>query len=178
VLLLRDVLGWSANEAAQLLDSTVASVNSALQRARASVEARSPAASFKAEADDASQRELISRYVTAWEASDIDGLVTLLREDAVLSMPPWQLWYRGRDAIGTFLEWGMRASRRFRLLPTRANGQLAFGQYIWHAEHPEEPFWAHGLVVVTLDQAAISAITVFLDRQLVLDCGLPAMVAA
>ncbi|MBV9898016.1 MAG: sigma-70 family RNA polymerase sigma factor [Chloroflexi bacterium] len=175
VLLLRDVLGWSASETAELLESTVVSVNSALQRARASIDARTIGV---AESDDAIQRELIDRYVTAWEASDIDGLVSLLREDAVLSMPPWEHWYRGRHVIGTFLEWGMRAGRRFRLLPTRANGQVAFGQYIWHAEQPEESFQAHALIVLTLDRDAISQVHVFLDKQLVTDCGLPLTIPA
>jgi len=170
VLLLRDVLGWSANEAAELLESSVASVNSALQRARASIDAGPPPVP---PADDATQRTLVDRFVTAWEASDIEGLVTLLREDAVLSMPPWEHWYRGRDTIGVFLHWGMRASRRFRLVATRANGQLAFGQYIWYAEHPDEAFQAHALITLALEADSISTLTVFLDKRLVADFGLP-----
>ncbi|HLZ25077.1 MAG TPA: sigma-70 family RNA polymerase sigma factor [Ktedonobacterales bacterium] len=179
VLLLRDVLGWSANEAAQLLDSTVPSVNSALQRARASVEARAPHAdALEPDANDAQQQDLLGRYIAAWEASDIDSLVTLLRADAVLSMPPWQTWYRGRQAIRTFLEWGMREGRRFRLVATRANGQPAFGQYMWQAEHAAAGFEAHALIVLTLDRSAISELTVFVSRQLVMDFGLPETVAA
>ena len=178
VLLLRDVLGWSANEAAELLDSTVASVNSALQRARASIEARAPRTDIpESDIDDAKQQDLLGRYIKAWEASDIESLVTLLREDAVLSMPPWPQWYRGRDAIRRFLKWGMREGRRFRLVATRANGQLAFGQYMWQAEHAAATFEAHALIVLTFDGNAISALTIFVDRQLVTKFGLPEAVA-
>jgi RNA polymerase sigma-70 factor (ECF subfamily) len=179
VLLLRDVLGWSANEAAELLESTVASVNSALQRARASVEARAPHLDMVASDTNATkERDLLGRYITAWEASDIESLVTLLREDAVLSMPPWPQWFRGRDAIRTFLEWGMREERRFRLVATRANGQRAFGQYMWQAEHTTAGFEAHALIVLTFAGDAISALTVFVDKQLVTKFGLPATVAS
>jgi RNA polymerase sigma-70 factor (ECF subfamily) len=179
VLLLRDVLGWSATETAELLESSVASVNSALQRARATVEARAPHAdTLESAINDGSQREILGRYVTAWEASDIDSLVTLLREDAVLSMPPWQAWYQGPHAIRTFLTWGMREGRRFRLVGTRANGQMAFGQYMWRTERADAPFEAHALIVLTLAANAISAMTIFVDKQLLLDFGLPATLAA
>ena len=177
VLLLRDVLGWSASESAELLDSSVASVNSALQRARASIETRTARIEL-ADADDPEQTDLLGRYVTAWEASDIQGLVMLLREDAVMSMPPWEQWYRGPDAIRGFLEWGMREGRRFRLVPTRANGQPAFAQYLWRAEHPDAGFEAHALIVLTLDANAISALTIFVDRPLVTKFGLPDVIAA
>jgi len=178
VLLLRDVLGWSASEAAELLESSVASVNSALQRARSSVEARAPHGDSVESDADAKQRDLVGRYVTAWEASDIESLVTLLREDAVLSMPPWSQWYRGPDAIRTFLQWGMRAERRFRLVATRANGQPAFGQYMWRSENPDGAYEAHALIILTLAGSAISAMTIFVDKQLVMEFGLPARVAA
>jgi RNA polymerase sigma-70 factor (ECF subfamily) len=178
VLLLRDVLGWSASEAAELLESSVASVNSALQRARATVEARAPRVDSVESDADARQRDLLGRYVTAWEASDIESLVTLLREDAVLSMPPWSAWYRGPEAIRTFLEWGMRPGRRFRLEPTRANGQPAFGQYIWRAEKPDAGYEAHALIVVTLAEGAISALTIFVGKHAMLEFGLPASVAS
>lgn len=176
VLLLRDVLGWSANETAELLESSVASVNSALQRARASVEARTtPIETVESDTDD--RRELLGRYVTAWEASDIQSLVSLLREDAVFSMPPWPQWFRGPDAIRRFLEWGMRAGRRFRLVATRANGQVAFGQYVWQAEHPDSPFQAHALIMLTFDANTISELTVFVDKTLLTKFGLPATVS-
>jgi RNA polymerase sigma-70 factor, ECF subfamily len=179
VLLLRDVLGWSANETAELLESTVASVNSALQRARASVEARAPHAdALEFDTKDADQQDLLGRYITAWEASDIESLVTLLRQDAVMSMPPWQEWYLGPDAIRGFLKWGMREGRRFRLVATRANGQPAFGQYMWQAENPAAGFQAHAFIVLRLDRNAISALTIFVDRQLVTKFGLPEAIAA
>ena len=100
-LLLRDVLGYSAAETAQLLESTVISVNSALQRARASLE-RGSAASVVAHKPAGVEGELADRFLATWEASDIDGFVALLKEDAVLRMPPWRQWYRGRQAIRTF----------------------------------------------------------------------------
>jgi RNA polymerase sigma-70 factor (ECF subfamily) len=179
VLLLRDVLGWSANETSELLDSSIASVNSALQRARASIEANAPRAeTADLRTDDASRRDLVGRYVTAWEASDIDSLVTLLRDDAVLSMPPWAQWYQGPHAIRVFLNWGMRTERRFRLVPTRANSQTAFGQYIWQAERGDGPFEAHALIVLTFAENAISAMTIFVDRRLVTKFGLPPRLGA
>jgi RNA polymerase sigma-70 factor (ECF subfamily) len=179
VLLLRDVLGWSATETAELLESSVASVNSALQRARASVEARAPRAdTLVSAASDADQHDLLGRYVTAWEAADIDTLVTLLREDAVLSMPPWEAWYLGPHAIRTFLTWGMREGRRFRLVATRANGQVAFGQYMWQTERANAPFEAHALIVLSFAANTISVMTIFVDKQLLLKFGLPATLAA
>jgi RNA polymerase sigma-70 factor, ECF subfamily len=178
VLVLRDVLGWSANETAELLDSSLASVNSALQRARATLDARRPHAATGEPASDARHKDLLERYVTAWEASDIASLVTLLRQDAVLSMPPWPLWYRGPDAIRGFLEWGMREGRRFRLVATQANGQPAFGQYMWRAEHRLADFEAHALIVLTCEGNAISALTIFVDRELMTKFGLPATVSA
>jgi RNA polymerase sigma-70 factor (ECF subfamily) len=178
VLLLRDVLGWSANETSELLDSSVASVNSALQRARASIEAIAPRAeTLDVRIDDARRRDLVGRYVKAWEASDIDSLVTLLSEDAVLSMPPLPQWYQGPDGIRTFLNWGMRPERRFRLVPTRANHQVAFGQYLWQAEHADASFGAHALIVLTFAETAISALTIFVDKQLMTKFGLPATLA-
>jgi RNA polymerase sigma-70 factor (ECF subfamily) len=179
VLLLRDVLGWSATETAELLESSVASINSALQRARASTNARAPYADTpEPTTGDADHRDLLGRYVTAWEAADIDSLVTLLREDAVLSMPPWKAWYQGPDAIRTFLKWGMREGRRFRLVATRANGEVAFGQYMWQAERADAPFAAHALIVLSFADNSISAMTIFVDKQLLVKFGLPATLAA
>ena len=179
VLLLRDVLGWSTNETAELLESSVASVNSALQRARASIEASTPRAeTLDLSAEDVKQRDLVGHYVTAWEASDIDSLVALLRQDAVLSMPPFPEWYRGPEAIRSFLSWGMREERRFRLLATRANGQVAFGQYIWQAEHADAPLEAHALIVLTFVEHAIAAMTIFVDPRLVTKFGLPVTLPA
>jgi RNA polymerase sigma-70 factor, ECF subfamily len=173
VLLLRDVLGWSAAETAQLLDASVASVNSALQRARGTLESRFPGGEpGRTPSTDESQRELLERYVRAWEASDIETFVSLLKEDAVLSMPPWPHWYRGREAIRFFLEWAWRVPTRtrFRIRPTRANGQPAFAQYICRSESSE--FVPHGLQVLTVEEGAVAAWTVFLDPKVLQAFGL------
>jgi RNA polymerase sigma-70 factor (ECF subfamily) len=179
VLLLRDVLGWSAAETGQLLDTSVASVNSALQRARTTLETRYPAGEpSHAPATDETQRDLLERYVRAWEASNLDGFVALLREDAVLSMPPWPHWYRGRDAIRTFFTWAWRPSNagRWRIVPTAANGQPAFVQYLREAD--TSVYVAHGIDVLTLHDDAIAAITVFRDRALVAAFGVPTTLSA
>jgi RNA polymerase sigma-70 factor, ECF subfamily len=168
ILILRDVLGWSAAETAQLLDASVASVNSALQRARATLETRFPAGRpSRSVATDARQRELLERYVQAWEASDIDGFVALLREDAVLRMPPWREWYRGHDAIRRFFTWawGPPSADGVRLVPTVANGQPAFVHYIRGGQTSE--LVAHGLVVLTLEADTIAVVTIFRDPALV-----------
>ena len=131
MLILREVLGFSAREVAEMLDTTVASVNSAMQRARASVEERTPERSqqetLRALGDDA-VRALVERYVAAWERGDVDGVVAMLAEDAAFSMPPNAEWYRGREPIRAFLPTGPLSIRR-RFVPIRANGQLAFGTY-------------------------------------------------
>jgi RNA polymerase sigma-70 factor, ECF subfamily len=129
-LLLRDVLAWSATETASLLGASVPAVNSALQRARATMSQRLPARDGTSRQDlSAAERDLLARYVHAWEARDVGALVSLLREDALLTMPPVPEWYRGREAIGRFLAAQWPVLGPFRLLPTRANGQPAFGLY-------------------------------------------------
>src|SRR4051794_16587628 len=131
VLILREVLGFSAKEVADILDTSVASVNSAMQRARAAVEERTPERTqqetLRALGDDR-VRALVERYVAAWERGDVDGVVAMLAEDAVFSMPPLTAWFRGREAIRAFLPRGPLSIRR-RFVPVRANGQLAFGTY-------------------------------------------------
>ncbi len=128
VLILRDVLGFHADEVAEMLDSTVGSVNSALRRARTGLEVRAgdpppPAASPAEEA-------IVARFVRAYEAADLDGLIALLTDDVFMSMPPMPLEYEGRDLVGRFCGGIFGAGRRFRLVPTRANGQPAFGAYV------------------------------------------------
>ena len=128
VLILREVLRWQASEVAELLDTTVASVNSALQRARATLAARNvdPAQPGQVTAD---QRELLDRYVDAFERYDITLLVSLLHEDAVMSMPPYDFWLQGAEHMGRwFLGQGI-GCRDGRLIPTAANGMPAFGSY-------------------------------------------------
>ncbi|MGH8888645.1 MAG: sigma-70 family RNA polymerase sigma factor [Acidothermaceae bacterium] len=162
-LILCEVLQWKASEVAELLETTVASVNSALQRARATLESSSaanpPAASTLSPAD----RELLSRYVKAFEAYDVDALTSLIHEDAVQSMPPFDMWLAGRDDI--FAWWfgpgiGCRGSR---VVPTvDANGLPAFGQYKPSESGGYDP-WA--LQVVQLRDGVISELTFFLSTQ-------------
>jgi RNA polymerase sigma-70 factor (ECF subfamily) len=177
VLLLRDVLGWSATETAALLDASVSSVNSALQRARATLAKQFPAGRPNANpVPDDRQRALLERYVRAWEGADLDGLVALLREDAVLSMPPWRQWYLGRQAIRTFFAWAWEVTDcrpPFRLIPIAANRQPAFALYGSGPEDPE--YRAHAIVLLTLHDDAIAALTVFRDPRLFAAFGLPAI---
>jgi RNA polymerase sigma-70 factor (TIGR02960 family) len=162
VLVLREVLGFSAREVADLLDTTVASVNSALQRARRTVDSLTPESSQQATlhalGEDAVQ-ELAERYTAAWERGDIAAIVAMLTEDAKFSMPPLTEWYQGHEAIGTFLTEPMSTSWRF--LPTRANGQLAFGTYMWNAER--ETYVPGGLDVLTLRGDRIAEVVSFLN---------------
>ena len=128
MLILREVLRWQATEVAELLDTTVASVNSALQRARASLAACDLSEASEL-AVDADQQELLGRYVDAFERYDIPRLVKLLPDDAVQSMPPFAMWMQGADEIGRWLLGGGGGCRGSRPVPTSANGGGAFGQY-------------------------------------------------
>jgi RNA polymerase sigma-70 factor (ECF subfamily) len=131
VLILREVLGFSAKEAAEILDTTPASVNSALQRARAAVDERMPAQTQQETLralGDGEIRELVERYVEAWNRGDLDAVVSMLAEEATFSMPPDFRWFKGRDAIREFLPQGPLSIPRV-FVPVRANGQLAFGTY-------------------------------------------------
>ena len=158
VLLLADVLGWSAIEVAAVLDASVASVNSALQRARAKLatldrDAQSPIA-------DEHQRSLLERYVRAWESADLGRFVALLKEDAVYSMPPWREWYRGRGSIADFFGAVWPLYRGFRLVPVGANLQPAFALYSLGAEGR----WnAHSIQLLALDKRGIGAMTMFMQ---------------
>jgi RNA polymerase sigma-70 factor (ECF subfamily) len=155
-LLLTQVLGWSAAEAAETLDMTTASVNSALQRARATLAARNPAVAPRELSDE--QRQLLARYVAAFEAYDVGALTALLHEEATMSMPPYDLWLRGHESIARwFLSFGI-ACRGSRLVPvgTACGGLPAFAQY----KQDGEP-WA--LVVLAVDGARIGEMTFFLD---------------
>jgi RNA polymerase sigma-70 factor (ECF subfamily) len=172
VLLLRDVLGWSAAETGQLLDASVASVNSALQRAHATLEKRSPAGPPAARAlPDDRQRALLERYVRTWENADLDGFVALLREDAVFSMPPRREWYSGRAAISSFFGWAWKWYGGFRLVPTAANRQPALALYSRSQKTLE---WRpHSLHVLTLQGDAIAALTMFQASEVFAAFGLP-----
>ena len=171
VLLLRDVLGWSAREVAELLETSVAGVNSALQRARSTLDREREAGTLTRPhvppADEA-ERELVRRFIEAWQASDVDGLVRLLADDALLTMPPQPIRVEGRDALGEFLRTRPAGGRleRFRLVPARANGQPAVGLYL-DGE-------AHAVMTLSLDGAgAIAGLTRFGDPSLFAAFGLP-----
>jgi RNA polymerase sigma-70 factor (ECF subfamily) len=174
VLILCEVLRWKATEVAELLDTTVASVNSALQRARATLEASDVSSTDPAPAMDESQRELLMRYVEAFERYDMDALTSLIREDATQSMPPYELWLNGRENI---LRWwvgpgaGCRGSR---VIPTvAANGAPAFGQYKPSASGSGYDPWA--LQVLEIADGRIVELTFFLDTERVFPLfGLPA----
>ena len=175
VLILRDVLGFSAREVAAALETTPTGVDSVLQRAHKAVEERLPERSQQAmlrSLDDERMRKIVDGFVDAWERADVDALVAMLASDAVMTMPPLPTWYHGREAVAAFLEgWPLRRDRRWRVVPVRANGQLAFGQYIWDEEW--ETFTAHSITVLTLDAEHIAEITAFLDAELIPRFGLP-----
>ena len=168
VLILREVLRWQAAEVAKLLDTSVASVNSALQRARATLAQRE--VDVTPPRVDAEQEALLARYVDAFERYDIDSLVTLLREDAVQSMPPYALWLRGRDEMGKWYLGQGIGCKGSRLLPTAANGCPAFASYRPEGTGAWEPF---ALQVIETSDGRISAIHNFLYPELFPAFGLP-----
>ena len=173
VLVLRDVLGFSAAEVAALLDTTPASVKGILQRARAGVGGLCASGGRSPEPGSAREQAITRRFAAAFAADDIAGVIALLTDDAWLSMPPALHEYQGRAAIGAFLRAsaGWRAGRRFQLLPARANTQPAFGCYL-SGTRPSRAE-AAGLIVLTLRGDQISAIARFLDQDLFRRFGLP-----
>jgi RNA polymerase sigma-70 factor (ECF subfamily) len=180
VLILREVLSFSAKEVAGMLETTVASVNSALQRARKATDERLPDESQQAtlrSLGDERVRELVGRYMDAWENGDVEEIVALLTEDATITMPPCPTWFRGRDAVGRFLTVFpfARDGRRVRLVPPRANGQPAFGSYREAATGANKPVSLH---VLTLRQGLIRAIDTFVDPGLFAHFGLPEQLPA
>jgi len=160
-LILRDVLGFSAREAAETLETTVASVNGALRRARKAAAERLPGHSqqvaLRALGDDGLGK-LVNRYIDAWEQGDVDAILAMLAKDATFTMPPLPTWYRGHDAIALFLT-RFALQDRWRLVPARANGQLAFGCYAWDAE--TESHTALSLDVLTLEGPRATDVTSF-----------------
>jgi RNA polymerase sigma-70 factor (TIGR02960 family) len=173
-LVLRDVLGFRTAEAAEILETGEASVKGALQRARAALRARLPAAeddrALRPSTDR--ERELVARFVDATENGDVDAMVALLTDDAVVTMPPLPLEYQGHEAIAAFLRWREEVrGRPLRLVPTRANTQPAFGAYLPDADGGiARPT---GLFVLTLEGDAFAAITWFAGANLFPRFGLP-----
>ena len=160
VLILREVLGWKAAEVAELLDTTVASVNSALQRARSALAASHVAATRPSGPMDDATRALLARYVDAFERYDMDSLTALLREDATWSMPPYELWLRSHLDIRRWCLGPGIGCRGSRLIPTAANGSPAFGQYKPGGPGVYEP-WSLQVLEVSGDR--LSGISFFLD---------------
>ena len=173
VLILRDVLGFSAREVAESLETTPVSIDSALQRAHKAVEQRMPERTQQATLQalgDETVRATVDRYREAWERADVDAIKAMLADDAVLAMPPHATWYRGRDAIGEFLRRRpFQAGRRERVVPIRANGQLAFAHYGGR----EDPLPGHAIGILTLRGAEIAELTYFRSPEVFARFGLP-----
>jgi RNA polymerase sigma-70 factor (ECF subfamily) len=173
-LILRDVLGFSARETAEVFATSSAAVNSALQRARASLEDSRPQRTQQQtlrELGDTRQRQLVERYSRAMAEGNVDGVLALLSEDATWAMPPIPDWYAGHEAIAGFLA-AAPFTRRWRHRPARANGQLAVGAYLWDAD--QRVFRAYALDVLELRGDRIAAITSFLSGVDFSRFGLPA----
>lgn len=157
VLILRDVLDWPASEVAAMLETSVPAVNSALQRARGSL-AQADARRldvYEGGRLEAQKAEMASRYISAWEAGDIEALVSMLTEDAIHSMPPWSKWFEGRDALravySKYDAWdGPPGPGVFRILPTALNGELGFAEY--YRKTPDGPYRALAFTLVTLNR--------------------------
>jgi RNA polymerase sigma-70 factor (ECF subfamily) len=161
VLVLRDVLGFRLAEVADMLDSTLDSVKSALKRARASLQYRQLTGDDPEQSpapDSPAEDAIVAKFVRAWESADLDALVTLLTDDVFASMPPMPFEYEGRDVVARFCESIFSAGRRFDLVPTRANGQPAFGAYL---RAPNGISHGTGLYVLTLAGDRICAMTRF-----------------
>ena len=167
-LILREVLGFSAREVAESLDTTTASVNSALQRARRSVEDRLPEQSQQAtlrELGDEALREIVNAYVDAWDRGDVDEVVAMLTQDVAWAMPPLGSWFSGHDAVTVFLAgWPLSGAWRWRQIPAHANGQPALAFYVWdEAAGTHLPF---ALNVFTFRGRLISDVTAFVTRSI------------
>jgi RNA polymerase sigma-70 factor (ECF subfamily) len=170
VLILREVLHWQAAEVAELLDTSVASVNSALQRARATLQSLDLDAGGPSTIEG-DQQELLARYLAAFEAYDVDALVALLHEDATFSMPPYALWLRGPVEVSRWLLGQGIGCRGSRVLATRANGGYAYGAYRPAGPGVHEPF---ALAVLEISGDRITGIHNFLGPELFAAFGLPA----
>jgi RNA polymerase sigma-70 factor (ECF subfamily) len=163
VLILREVLKWKASEVAELLDTTVVSVNSALQRARSTLADRNVTTGNVPDPIDEEQQELLARYVDAFERFDIESLVQLLHDDATMSMPPYPLWLQGAGELGTWLRGPGSACRGSRLVPVDANGAPAFAQ--WRVS-PDGGYEAWSIHVLRLSAGRVAGIDFFVDQRL------------
>jgi RNA polymerase sigma-70 factor (ECF subfamily) len=170
VLILREVLRWPAADVAQLLETSVPSVNSALQRARATMATHADDASAPLPPVKEAERALLAKYVDAFERYDITEFVGLLRDDAIQSMPPYAMWLRGPADVGEWMLGPGAGCRGSRLLPTSANGVPAFGQYRVDPEGGHAPW---GLHVLEISEGRVDTITIFLDPALFPAFGLP-----
>jgi RNA polymerase sigma-70 factor (ECF subfamily) len=173
VLVLRDVLQWRAAEVAEMLDTTTAGVNSALQRARAQIAEVAPKADEMTEPAETAQRELLDRWVAAFEAYDVAGIVKLFTADAVWEMPPFPEWFRGAEAIGILIasQCPAKGPGDMRLVPTHANGQPAFAIYLRDpADGVHRPF---ALQVLTVTPGGVAHTGQFFDTSLFPIFGLP-----
>jgi RNA polymerase sigma-70 factor, ECF subfamily len=176
VLILRDVLGWRAAEVAGLLGTSTAAVNSVLQRARARLEQVAPAADELSEPADPDDRALLGRYAAAFENADITALMKLLRDDAVVEMPPLPTWFAGREKVATFFESQVLGRPGdFRMLPTAANGQPALAAY---QRGHDGAHHAHAIQVFTLTGSGVARIVSFNDPGLFTMFGLPQVLPA
>jgi RNA polymerase sigma-70 factor, ECF subfamily len=166
VLILREVLGFSAREVADTLETTVASVNSALQRARKSVDERHPEQSQQATLralGDERITEIVDSYVDAWQRGDVERVVSMLTEDATFAMPPLRSWFGGREEISIFLAgWPMSGTWRWRTVRTQANGQPAIGFYTW--DEDARSYLPFALNVLTFRGEQIKDVTAFVAR--------------
>lgn len=173
-LLLCDVLGWTAAEAAGLLGDSTASINSAIQRARETLDKRDPRqVAAAALPDGPKERDLLARYVRAWESHDADQFVALLKEDATVRMPPWSQWFIGRESVRAFFSKAWATCGGLRLVPISANGQSAFAAY--ERQGPGGAWAANAIHVLSVDAGGISAVTLFVEPRLFEHFGLPAV---
>jgi RNA polymerase sigma-70 factor, ECF subfamily len=167
-LIMREVLGFSAKEAADILDTSTASINSALQRARKTIDDRLPDQTQQEtmrELGDEKIREVVESYVDAWERDDVEAVVSLLTEDAAFAMPPLGSWFRGHEALRIFLEgWPLSGAWKWRHIKTRANGQPALGYYAW--DEDERAYLPFGLNVLTFEGDRICDVTAFVVRSI------------
>ncbi|MET7391161.1 sigma-70 family RNA polymerase sigma factor [Streptomyces sp. NPDC005529] len=177
VLILRDVLAWRASEVAAVLDTSTAAVKSTLQRARARLDEVAPEEDLVVEPDGADDRELLDRYMRAFENADMESLLGLLRDGVELEMPPHLEWFSGRKDVLRFLRVRVLSGRApgwIRMLPVRANGQPAVAAY---ESGPDGALRAHSVQVLTVEEGAVARLTVFLDPGLFPGFGLPGVLA-